>query len=91
MGRESSPQLTKPKTPKNKPRNSPEQRTNNEPNPLQCYKCQNMATIRIIVEGEVCRKCGQLNPDHHINDFQFPYKCTNCGGDHPVYTRYCES
>ena len=31
METESSPQLTKPKTQKNKPTNSPEQRTNNEP------------------------------------------------------------
>ena len=31
METESSPQLTKPKTQKNKTTNSPEQRTNNEP------------------------------------------------------------
>ena len=36
-------------------------------------------------------KCGQQNPDHHINDCQFPCKCANCGGDHPVYARSCES
>ena len=31
------------------------------------------------------------NPDHLINGCQFPCKCANCGGDHPVYARSCES
>ena len=39
----------------------------------------------------MCRKCVQQNPDHQINDCQFPYKCANCGGDHQVYARSCES
>ena len=37
------------------------------------------------------QECGQQNPDHHINDCQFQFKCANCGGDHPVYARSCES
>ena len=52
---------------------------------------RNIATMRIIVEGEKCVKCGQQNPDHHINDCQFPCKCANCGSNHPVYTSSCES
>ena len=40
---------------------------------------------------EVCGKFGQQNPDHHINDCDFSNKCANCGGDHPVYSRSCES
>ena len=36
-------------------------------------------------------KCGQQNPDHHINDCQFQCKCANYGGNHPVYARSCES
>ena len=39
----------------------------------------------------MCKKCGQQNPDHYINDCQFPCKCTNCGSDHLVYARSCES
>ena len=39
----------------------------------------------------MCGKRGQQIPDHHINDCQFPYKCANCGRDHPVYARSCES
>ena len=39
----------------------------------------------------MCEKYGQQNPDHHINDCQFPYKCANYGGDYLVYTRSCES
>ena len=51
-----------------------------------------MVTMRIIVEGmNVCGWCGQQNPDPYINDRQFPCKCANCGGDHPVYARSCES
>ena len=47
MGRESSPQLTKPKTPKNKPRNSPEQRTNNEP-PNNSMELSGLNTIKNV-------------------------------------------
>ena len=51
-----------------------------------------MVTMRIIVEGMKCvGKCGQQNPDHYINDCQFPYKCANCGGNHWVYAKSCES
>ena len=39
----------------------------------------------------MCSKCGQQNPDYHINDCQFPYKCANSGGNHLVYARSCES
>ena len=39
----------------------------------------------------MCRKCGKKNPDHHMNECEFPNKCANCGGDHPVYARSYES
>ena len=38
----------------------------------------------------MCGKWGQQKPDHNI-DCQFPCKCANCGGDHLVYARSCES
>ena len=61
-------------------------------NPLQCYKCQRYGYHEYNCKGkEVCRKCGQQNPDHHINDCDLLNKCANCGGDHPVYSRSCES
>ena len=50
-----------------------------------------MATMRIIVEDMKCAGNVVNNPDHHINDCQFPCKCANCGGDHPMYARSCES
>ena len=60
------------------------------PNP--CYKCQKYGHHEDDCKGrEVCGKCGQQIPDHHINDSQFPCECANCGGDHPVYARSCES
>ena len=62
------------------------------PNPLRCYKCQKYGNHKDNCRGrEMCGKCGQRNPDHHINDFQFPCKWTNCGCDHSVYARSCES
>ena len=62
------------------------------PNPLWCYTCQKYGHHEDNCRGcEVCWKCGQQNPDHRINDCQFPCKCANCGGDHPVYARSCES
>ena len=62
------------------------------PNLLRCYKCQKYGLHEDNCSGcEVCWKCCQQNPDHHINDCQFPCKCANCGGYHPVYTRSCES
>ena len=63
------------------------------PNPLRCSKCQKYGRHDDNCRGqEVCGgKCSQQNPDHHINDCQFPYICPNCGSDHPVYARSCES
>ena len=62
------------------------------PNPLRCYKCQKYGHNEDNCRArEVCGKCGQLNPDRHINDCQFPCKCENCDGDHPEYARSCES
>ena len=61
-------------------------------NPLRCYKCQKYGHHEDNCRGrEVYEKYGQQNPDHHINDCQFPCKCANCGCDHPVYAISCES
>ena len=62
------------------------------PNPLRCYKCQTYGhhedNCRV---REVCGGCDQQNPDYHINDCQFPCKCANCGSNHLMYSRSCES
>ena len=58
------------------------------PNPLRCYKCQKYRHHEDACrERKVCRKHGQKDPDHHINECEFPNKCANCGGDHLVYTQ----
>ena len=62
------------------------------PNPLRCYKCQKYGHHENNCRGrEVCRKCGQQDPDHHSDRYDLPYKYANCGGDHPVYARSCDS
>ena len=61
------------------------------PNPLRCYRCQKYGPYEDSCRGrEVCGKCGQRDPGHHMNECEFPYKCTNCGGNHPVYARSCD-
>ena len=58
------------------------------PNPLRCYKCQKYGHHEDNCrEREVCRKCGQQNPDQHIKYCLFPCKCVKCGSDHLVYAR----
>ena len=47
--------------------------------------------MKTLVEDEVYRKCGQKDSDHHLNESKFPNKCPDCGGDHLVYARSCES
>ena len=59
---------------------------------MRCYKFQKYRHHEDPCRGwEVCGKCGQKDPDPHMNECEFPHKCANCGGDHPVYARYCES
>ena len=61
------------------------------PYPLRCYKCPKYRHHEDACSGrEVCGKCGQKDPDHHMNECEFPNKCANCGGDHPVYARSWE-
>ena len=60
------------------------------PNPLRCYNCQKYSHHEDNCR-KVCGKCAQQDPDHHIDNCNNPYKCANCGGNHPVYARSCES
>ena len=60
-------------------------------NPLSCYRFQKYGHHKDSCRGwEVCGKYGQRDPGHHMNECEFPYKCTNCGGAHPVYARSCD-
>ena len=62
------------------------------PNPLRCYICKKYGHHEDACRGkEVSGKCCQKDSDHHMNECEFPNKCTNCGGDHPVYARSRES
>ena len=62
------------------------------PNLLRCYKCQKYGHHEDACRGiEVRGKCDQKDSDHHMNECEFPNKCANCDGDHPVYTRSFES
>ena len=62
------------------------------PNPLRCYKCQKHGHHEDACRGrEVCGKCGQKDPDLQMNECEFPYRCSNSGGDHLVNARSCES
>ena len=61
-------------------------------NPLRCYNCQKYGHHEDNCRGQqVYGKCDQQNPDHHSDKCDYPYKCANCGGDHSIYARSCES
>ena len=58
------------------------------PNPLRCYKCQKYGHHQNKCNGRsVCGKCGQKDPDPSIEECKNTHRCTNCGEDHPVYTK----
>ena len=58
------------------------------PNSLRCYICQKYGHYEDNCRGrEVYRKCGQQDPDPHINECKLPKEFANCDGDHLVYTR----
>ena len=53
-------------------------------NPLRCYNCQKCGHHEDNCSGRlVCGKCGQQDSDHHSDKSDHPYKCVNCGGNHP--------
>ena len=62
------------------------------PNTPRFYKCQKYSHHEDICrELEIYRKCGQENPENHINECDFPNKYTSYGGDDPVYARSFDS
>lgn len=60
------------------------------PNPLRCFKCQRFGHSKIACRGkETCPKCGNNSPDHNSEDCTAEFKCVNCSGPHPSYSRVC--
>ena len=58
------------------------------PNPLRCYKCPKYGHHQDKCNGKsVCGKCGQKDPDNSIEECKNTHRCTNCGGDNPVYAK----
>ena len=48
------------------------------PNPLRCYNFQKYCHHEDNCRGlQVCGKCAQQDPDHHIDNCNYPYKCAN--------------
>ena len=62
------------------------------PYPLHCYNCQKYGYHKDNCRSrQVCGKCAQQDPDHHIDNYNSPYRYASCEGDHPIYARSCES
>ena len=54
-------------------------------------KKQGVIDVRRISIKRKANQCDQKDPDHHMNECEFPNKSANCSGDHRVYARSCES
>ena len=58
------------------------------PNPLRCQKCQKYGHPKDkCTRPSICAKCGNSN---HI-ECKNPFNCINCTGEHPAYSRECET
>ena len=58
-------------------------------NLFRCNKCRKYGHPEDICgEREVC---SQHELNHHIKECKFLHKCDNCGGNHLVYIKSCES
>ena len=61
------------------------------PDPMRCYSCQKYGHhISKCEDDEICAKCSSL--EHVDKDCQVKeedYKCPNCQGTHPAWSRKC--
>lgn len=58
------------------------------PNPLRCFRCNRFGHAAGACRGSpCCARCGL--PEHETKDCKASYKCVNCSGDHPAYSRSC--
>ena len=61
------------------------------PNPRRCFKCQRYGHFSsVCTRAEVCANCSSLEHSHsRENPCQQKASCTNCGQEHPAYSKKC--
>ncbi|XP_055924724.1 uncharacterized protein LOC129956803 [Argiope bruennichi] len=59
------------------------------PNPLRCFKCQRFGHSQGTCRGS--RRCAKCSVDDHETSVcsTQTFKCLNCSGSHPAYSRDC--
>ena len=61
------------------------------PNPRRCFKCQRYGHFSsVCTRAEVCANCSSLEHSHsRENPCQQKASCTNCGQEHPAFSKRC--
>ena len=63
-----------------------------EHNPVRCFKCQKFGHVssQCKTQGKnTCSKCAGDHLVHECTQGVENYKCANCEGPHPSYSKYC--
>ncbi|XP_064461589.1 uncharacterized protein LOC135371469 [Ornithodoros turicata] len=60
------------------------------PNPRRCFKCQRFVHHSQVCRGRlICSKCAGDGNDHNPESCKNTFRCVNCEGHHPSYSRSC--
>ncbi|GFQ65065.1 uncharacterized protein TNCT_704631 [Trichonephila clavata] len=60
------------------------------PNPLRCFQCQRYGYSKFFCRGQpTCLRCGES--DHDSAESTKKEQCTNFKGEHPAYSRSCQT
>ncbi|GFW64539.1 uncharacterized protein TNCV_3513611 [Trichonephila clavipes] len=60
------------------------------PNPLGCFQCHRFDHSKPTCRGNpTCARCGEVG--HDSGECNGEEKCVNCKGDHPSYSRSCNT
>ncbi|XP_064462126.1 uncharacterized protein LOC135372450 [Ornithodoros turicata] len=60
------------------------------PNPRRCFKCQRFGHHSQVCRGRlICPKCAGDGNDHTPESCKNTFRCVNCEGNHPSYSRSC--
>jgi len=61
------------------------------PNPRRCFKCQRYGHFSsVCTRAEVCANCSSTEHSHsRDNPCNLKSSCTNCGQEHPAYSKRC--
>ncbi|GFW57091.1 RNase H domain-containing protein [Trichonephila clavipes] len=60
------------------------------PNPLRCFQCQRFGHSKPTCRGKpTCARCGEVG--HDSGECNGEEKYVNCKGDHPSYSRSCNT